>query len=214
MFGMGGKVSQMGMKQALKSLTPSENRMFVSLADIISGIEYEQADALADCIDTADMDLEVHHDREQRREELLTVADSVADQEFRHYWFAQVVELDSPERAAEYVGYGPYEWREQLETWYEQYRKMGVVDKPLHDAERADIGHVAAMHVEESFGITLDEFVAGVINWDRGAALETVIAGPIRSYTTTIHQLAEEIEQRDRRIEELEARVEDLETDT
>ena len=214
MFGMGGKVSQMGMKQALKSLTPSENQMFVSLADIISGIEYEQADALARCIDTADMDLEVHHDREQRREELLTVADSVADQDFREYWFREVVEIDRPEQAAKYVGYSTDEWRSQLETWYQQYREMGIVDAPLANADRADLGHVAAMHVEESFGITLDEFVAGVINWDRGAALETVIAGPIRSYTTTITRLAEEIEQRDRRIEELEACVEELETDT
>ncbi|WP_340101228.1 hypothetical protein [Salinibaculum salinum] len=214
MFGMGGKVSQMGMKQALKSLTPSENQMFVSLADIISGIEYEQADAIEQCTNTADMDITVQHDREKRREELLAVADSVADQDFRHYWFAEIVDIDRPEQAAKYVDYDGDQWRSQLETWYQQYHEMSIVDAPLANADRADLGHVAAMHVEESFGISLDEFVAGVINGDQGSALETVIAGPIRSYTGAINRLAEEIEKRDQRIEELEARVEELEAET
>ncbi len=214
MLGMTDKLSEMGMKRAVQAIDPADHPLFQSLADVISSIEYEQAQAISQCVDAADMDIPVQHDREKRRRELLDIAEATAEQDLAPYWFAEVVDIEAPEQAAEYVGYDGQQWRDQLETWYEQYRQMGVVDAPLSEANRADLGHIAAMHVQESFGLELDEFVAGVINWDRGMALETLLAGPIRSYTGVITQLADEIEHRERRIEELEARVQELESET
>ena len=211
--GLRERMEGAGMKQALKRIDVAEHPIAQALTTIIAGIEHEQAAAVARCIDAAEMDIPVRHDKEERREELLAVAEAVASQDFRRYWFEEVVDVDKPERVAEYAGYDGEQWRDQLEAWYRKYRSVGVVETPYAAADPADVGHIAAMHVEETYGMELAEFVAGVINWSRQSALEHILVGPIQSYTAVIDRLPEEIERRDRRIAELEERVAELEAE-
>jgi len=203
------RMKEAGMKQAVKQIDVREHPLVRSIASIIAQLEHSQAQALARGIQAGELDVGITHDVEDRAEQLLDTAEAIRDQDLAGYWFESVVEIDRPELAQDYVDLEGDEWREQLEKWYSKYYEMGVVDVPLEGADRADIGHVAAMHVGKMFDVSLREFVVGVINWDREKAIRRLLAGNIEEHTQIIHLLAEELEERQRRIEDLEERLDD-----
>ena len=215
------RAKEAGMARAMQAMDVRDHPLLNAIATIIAGLENEQALAVARCMKAAEMDGQVKYDVDARREELLDIAKAISEQDFERYWFEERVDsLEKPERAREYVGLEGEEWREQMERWYESYRKMGAVEQPVDAVDRAEIGHIAAMHVETSFGVSLREFVAGVVSWDRREALKRLLAGNIQAYTAVMHQVAEEIEHREQRIEDLQEerdrlqqRVDELEED-
>lgn len=196
-------------KRMMSGITPSETQLAQAAAHSLTTVEHRLAEAIDSAHETAGTGEQLQHDPEERMNSLLSLADAVADQRVQQWWFDQVgaYVLDDPERAQSYVGMDGDEWREQLRRWYRQYRTAGVVDTPLADADPAEIGDVADRHIRETFGVSLREFVAMVVNWDRGEQLEGVMVGPIQQFTAQVHQLEREIEQRDDRIAELEARL-------
>jgi len=201
------KGKEAAMKQAIKRIDPRDHELVQAIATIVAKLEHDQAVAIARDIEAADLDIPVQHDVEQRREELLDVAEAVAEQDLERYWFEDLADIEQPEQAQNYVGMDGDEWREQLDTWYRQYHELDVVDIPLANADRADVGHVAAMHVEQTFDVSLRQFVAGVVTWDGTEALRHLLAGNIESFTQVMHQVADEMERRQKRIDELEQQV-------
>lgn len=193
MFGLKEKGADAVKQRMLQQIEPREHPAFNSIATILTGIEHDQARAVKRLTDAADVDLDVNHQPEARREQLLDVAESLGNNDLASLWFEDVLDVDQADMIQNYIGLSGDEWREQLETWYRQYREMGIVDDPIEEADRADIGHVAQLHVSEAFGMDLNEFVAGVINWDKGAVLEEMLVGPTRDYTRTIHLVADEL---------------------
>jgi len=113
----------------------------------------------------------------------------------------------------DYVGLSPDEYREQLRAWYRKYYELDVVDESLERADPEDIGHIAALHCEKVFDLSVAEFVAGVVNWDRRAALRSLLAGNIESHTAVILELADEIEVLQEEPDRLQERVAELEGD-
>jgi len=198
-------------KRMMSGLTPSETPIAQAIATSLTTVEHRLAAAIDSAHQTAGTGERVRHDPDERADSLLSLADAVANQQVQTWWFENVGAhlLDNHERAQGYVGLSGDEWRDQLRRWYQQYHEAGVVDTPLHEADPTQIGEVADRHIRETFGISLREFVAAVVNWSRGEQLQGVMFGPIQQYTAQVRRLEEEIEQRDERIAELEDQIED-----
>jgi hypothetical protein len=187
-----------------------------ALAAIIARIEHQQAHAVARCIDAGELDLPIAHDLEERNETLLNVAEAVANDDLERLWFEDLADLENPNMAREYIGMDGDEWHHQIRKWYARYYEHDVVDVPVEDATREDLGHVVALHLEQTFNIDVETFVAGVINWHQRRALRHLLAGNIQSNTEVMHRVADELQdiqdERDRlqeRVDELEDQLED-----
>jgi len=193
-------------KRMMSGITPSETQLAQAAAHSLTTVEHRLAAAIDSAHETAGTGEQLGHDPEERMTSLLSLADAVADQRVEEWWFENVgaFVLDQPDRAKGYVGLSAEEWHDQLRRWYEQYHEAGVVETPPGDADPARIGEVADRHIRETFGLGLRDFVAMVVNWDRGEQLEGVMVGPIQQFTAQVRQLEREIEKRDERIAELE----------
>jgi len=186
------KAKQKMMGKAMQKAEPSEKEAVQALAEVIAGLEHEQAQAIAALVDAAGLDLDVHHDQQVREQQLLDTADAVAQQRLPEYALGQL-DVEGTEKAMQHLGSD--EWPEQKREWYKMYRERGVVDgPPVDDATDEDVDRAAKLHVPEVFGLSLAEFEQYVVNWDRGAAVEELLAGPLVGHTQTIKHVAAEID--------------------
>jgi len=192
-------------------ITPSETPIGQAFVDVLTQIEANHAAELNRAFSVTDSDISVPYDQSHRREQLLGLIDAVADHEVDDWWWSEVAPelFDDPENARSYVGLDNDEWHEQLREWYRSYYDAGVVDEPLEDANRAAIGRVADRHVRSTFGVSLDEFVADVVNWSEVEAGQRVAVGNLQQQTKLIDFLVVEIQKRECRIERLEAQLDD-----
>jgi hypothetical protein len=85
------------------------------------------------------------------------------------------------------------------------------VATPPEEADPAEIGQAAARTVRGRFGVSLVEFVAHVVIFERADVMEQVMAGPTDAHTTVIRDLGDEIRRLNERIDELEGEVDGLE---
>jgi len=197
------------LERAAGQITPSEHPIGQALADVFTGIESEQAQALATAYQAAGLKAPVAVNPDARRQQILDVADAVAGQQFGDWWWSEIAPqvLDRPEKARGYVGLDGDEWHDQLRRWYRTYHEAGVVNEPLDEADRGRLCEVADRHIRETFGCSLRDFVEDVINWSEGRAGQQLLAGQLQHHTQMIHRLAREIEAREERIAELEGRT-------
>jgi len=189
-----GKMAERMMGQ----ITPSELPIAQALADSVVGVENEQAQAVQRLIDATGLDVAHGHDPAARREALLNVANAVASDDFRGWWFENVAPdfLDNAGHAEKYAQLECEEWADQLRDWYQLYHERGVVDEPLADLDDPGrIAWVADRHVRAKFDVSLQEFVAIVVTWDKGEQAQQLLAGPLRRHTQIIHEAAEAVEQ-------------------
>lgn len=200
-----GNAKEAAAERMMVKITPSETPIGQALADSLVTVEHRQAVAIQRAIDASGLDIDHGHDFQQRRQAILDVADAVASQDFEGWWWETVAPeiLNQPERAREYVGYDGQQWREQLEQWYASYHANGIVEEPLEEAHPGRLAWVADRHCRSTFGVSLREFVALVVNWSRGEQARRVLAGPMMQHTGIIHRLADELERKEQRIEEL-----------
>lgn len=196
-------------ERMMGQITPSETPIGQALADSLAGVEHQQAAAVQRAIEAGGLDVDHGHDYQQRRQAILDVADAVAQQDFEGWWWSEVAPeiLENPEKARQYVGLTGDEWRDQLREWYGSYHAAGVVEEPLEDAEPGRLAWVADRHCQTTFGVSLREFVALVINWSRGEQARRVLAGPFLQHTSIIHRMADELERKEQRIEELRGQL-------
>jgi hypothetical protein len=181
------------MRRAIQQVTPSETPVAKALADVIATIEARQMAAVTRLAEAADVDEAAvgHLDADAREEQLLDLADALADDRLEAWWLDEVAagQLKDTEKAAEYVGMDRSEWADQIATWGVNYRKA-VPDRVdgMTDAQIADL------HVRETFGVPLREFSSEVIDWSAGQVIEDVLAGHLSSTTSSIHRVAAELE--------------------
>jgi len=181
------------MERAMSSVTPSETAAAQALAEIIAGLEHEQAQAVAGLIDAAGISaVEVRHDTDAREEQLLDLADAVAEDRVAEYYLEQT-DIDEPEKAAGHVGHE--HWGAQKREWYSKYRELDVVDgPPAERADEEDVDEAAGAHVREVFGMELEQFERIVVEWDRGQATQDLLAGPLVGHTELINHVASVLE--------------------
>jgi len=188
-----GKAKERMMGKAMEGVTPSESEQAQALATIIAGLEHEQAQALQQLVEAVDVDVgDVHHEQDAREQQLLDTADAVAQGELPQFYL-QASGVDSVGQVLQYLQAD--DWPEQKREWYSKYRERDVVDgPPVDEADQDDIDDAAQLHVSHVFGTTLEEFEQVVVNWDRGAATQQLLAGPIAGHTELIEYIATEIE--------------------
>jgi len=183
-------------ERMMSQVTPSETPIAQAAIGTLTEFEARQTSALVELVDAADLDIELRFDREQRAQLLLGLVDAIAERRVTEWWFEAVGPevLEQPERARQYVGVGADEWHDQLRRWYQSYDDAGVVEKPIEEVSPGRIGEVADRHVRETFGLSLPEFVATVVNWSRGEQIQPFLGGPIERNNQVIREVAEEID--------------------
>jgi hypothetical protein len=170
------RAKQQMMRRAMQQVTPSETPVAQALANVIANIEARQMAAVTRLAEAADVDEAAvgHLDAGAREEQLLDLADALADDRLEDWWLDEVAadHLDDPEKAANYLGMDRDEWADQIATWGENYRQAA----PDHVEGMTD-GQIADLHVRETFDVPLREFAKEVVDWSRGEAVEDVLAG-------------------------------------
>jgi hypothetical protein len=170
---------------------PAEHETAQALVDIIVELEYAQLEAVEDLHDALDVDaLDVQKSREERREQLLAVIDAVAPggRDLETMWFEEVASehVENPERAQSYAGLSEDEWEQQIESWADNWRDHLDRSDAMTDRE------LAAVHVDRRFGVSIEEFEANVVEYDRGEALETLLASNFEAVEHGIKTATEE----------------------
>jgi hypothetical protein len=183
-------------EKMLSQMTPSETQVAQALVKSLTEYEARQLNALAQLTEAADVDVDLRYDRERREQMLLSLADAIASRSVQDWWFDVVGPqvMDNADTAQKYVGLSGSEWYDQIRAWHNQYHEKGIVEEPVGAADPETIGETAAKHVEAQFGISLREFVATIINWNRGEQIQPILAGPIQRNNAVIVQVAEEID--------------------
>jgi len=206
------RAKDVGMKQAIQQIDVREHPIVQALAAMVAHLEHRQAHALARCIEAGDLDLPLQHDLEERHEELLDTAEAVANQDLERYWFEDLADLENPDVARQYIGMAGDEWHHQIRKWYAHYYEHDIVDVPVKDADPEELLHVASMHLENTFDVDVETFVAGVINWEEREALRHLLAGHLESHTEAISRVADRLEDLQDERDRLQERVDELET--
>jgi len=184
--------------QELKQLKddPKEHPAAQALVDIIVELEYAQLGAVEDLQDALDIEaLDVQKDRDDRREQLLAVIDAMAPggRDLETMWFEEVASehVENPERAQSYANLSADEWDRQIGKWADTWRDH------LDGADAMSDRELAAVHVERRFGVSMDEFEANVVEYDRGEALETLLASNFEAVEHGIKTATEEVQAQD-----------------
>ena len=172
---------------------PTEHPAAQALVDIIVELEYSQLEAVEELHAALDVDaLDVQKDRDDRREQLLTVIDAVSPggRDLETMWFEDVASehVENPERAQSYAGLSEEEWTEQIGKWADVWR--GHLDGAAAMTDR----ELAAVHVERRFGVDLEEFEANVVEYSRGEALETLLASNFEAVEHGIRTATSEVQ--------------------
>lgn len=184
------KATEMGMSQ----MTPSETTIGRRLANILTSTEFElfrAVDRLVEAADDVDGEPLADGSMRARRDEILEVADAVAEQCFEAWWWEHYGAefVDNPEDARDLCGMDVDEWQQQIQTWAELYRERAPdrVDG-MTDAE------IAQLHVERQFGIDLEEFAAEVVEWTAHEHVDAICRQNLRAATDRIHHVAAVLE--------------------
>lgn len=204
---LGGGLSMIG-KRLISRITPSEQPIMQSLARSITTIENQQARAIQDLIDALEMDIEHSHDPEAREKTLLEVADAVAEERFVEWYLDEVLGVDDAESLQPYVGSGNFE--QQQREWWDAYRDDGQVEKPFDEVDQDRVDELSDQHVHNAYNVDLETF-RHAVEFDRGEAALSVLAGPLRRHTQIITAAAETCQKRRERRHELEHKVDELE---
>lgn len=185
------------VESMMSKITPSQTPEVQSAVQTVTKHESRQVSAVSKLADAADVEHEIHYDRGQRSQLILSLLDAAASQQLVDWWFDVVGSqvMHKHEKAKEYVGLDAEEWRQQLREWYSMHYDAGTISTPIEEASPGKIGEVAARHVQDAYGLTLREFVALVVCWDRSEQIEPILAGPMDRNTQVIWAVAEEIDE-------------------
>ena len=139
-----------------------------------------------------DLDVEVEIvDPEGRANLLLEAAEAAIQQNFAGWWWSTIAPhtFENAEKAKQYVGLSPDEWHATIRDWHRQHYEAGTVDRPPEDVSPAELGKLADKHCRSVYGLTVREFVAGVINWETQAAAEDLLTTPTDQATEVLRRL-------------------------
>lgn len=167
---------------------PSDSDLVQALATIFTELEHRQLEAVEALHDAQGIEdpIAVTSTREERRDALLTLAETVANGEFEPYWFGEISGLANPEDAAALAGLSPDAWDHQITEWADRYRAKA----PSEFADDSD-REIARQHVERTFDVSLAEFEREVVDYSRRDALKTALASNFLAVETGIERATE-----------------------
>jgi len=151
--------------------------------------QLELAQRLADASD-AEVSVEELPDVEERARQLETMAERASQTDLVGWYFEEFApdHLDSPERAAAYAGLNDDEWQAQKQAWAENYRKTSP------EAETYSDDDLAGLHVENTFGVPLEEFEANVVDFRPSEAIQDVLTTNLRTVEAVMAAVAADME--------------------
>lgn len=169
---------------------PANSEVVQALITIVVSLEERQlaaVEALHDAQGIEGVDNQVSE--EERREQLRSLVNALASGSVRDWWFREVAgeHIHNAEDAKAYAGLDADEWQEQKATWAETYRERA--DGDLQEYSDDDL---AGRHVEQHYGVSLQEFREEVVEWSEKEALQTVIAGRFQAVEAGIQMAANE----------------------
>lgn len=163
-----------------------------ALAQVVARRERRQLELAQRLADAADTDASVDElpDVEDRAEQLETMAERASQADLVGWYFQEFAPdyLDNPERAQAYAGLNDDEWEAQKQSWAENYRKTSP------EAEAYSDDDLAALHVENTFGVPLEEFEANVVDFRPGEAIQDVLTTNLRTVEAVMAAVADDME--------------------
>lgn len=185
------------VEQVMSQVTPSQAPQVQSAVQTVTRHESQQVAAVSKLADAADVEAVIHYDRDHRARLLLSLLDAAASQQLTDWWFDVVGSqiMTKHEKAKQYVGLDAEEWRQQIRKWYSMHYDAGTISTPIEEASPGEIGDVAARHIQDCYGLSLREFVALVVCWDRSDQIEPILAGPMDRNTQVIRDVADAIDE-------------------
>jgi hypothetical protein len=163
-----------------------------ALSQVVAQRERAQlqlAQRLADASE-ADVSVDELPDVEERAAQLETMAERASQADLVGWYFEEFAPdyLDEPARAKPYAGLNDDEWQAQKQAWAQNYRSTS----PEADAYSDD--ELAALHVENTFGVPLEEFRRNVVDFRPGEAIQDVLTTNLRTVEAVMTAVAEDME--------------------
>ncbi|MDH5019040.1 hypothetical protein [Halobacterium rubrum] len=163
-----------------------------ALSQVVAQRERAQlqlAQRLADASD-ADVSVDELPDVEERAAQLETMAERASQADLVGWYFEEFAPdyLDEPARAKPYAGLNDDEWQAQKQAWAQNYRSTS----PEADAYSDD--ELAALHVENTFGVPLEEFRQNVVDFRPGEAIQDVLTTNLRTVEAVMTAVADDME--------------------
>ncbi|WP_353634610.1 hypothetical protein ABSL23_02325 [Halobacterium sp. NMX12-1] len=151
--------------------------------------QLELAQRLADASD-ADVSVDELPDVEERATQLETMAERASQADLVGWYFEEFApdHLDNSEKAVAYAGLNDDEWGNQKEAWAKNYRSTSPEAKSFSDDD------LAAVHVENTFGVPLEEFEANVVDFRPSEAIQDVLTTNLRTVEAVMATVAEDME--------------------
>ncbi|WP_255198017.1 hypothetical protein [Halorarius litoreus] len=179
MIGGGGLADRLAQQ-----IDVANNEQILGLVHAQATLERNRRSALAAHLEALDVDADVPDlpDHEERVDELVALIEARIAGDPWDYWVEWQAPdaLDNAAQAREYAGMESDEWEDRIATWAGVYREKFEVPDDLTDRDLA--GH----HVEDQFGLTLDEFEETVVEWRAAEVLERAAAGPHQDMTEAV----------------------------
>jgi len=189
MFGpLGEKLTEQTGAQMFDRFRPQMQ----ALSQVVAERERAQLQLAQRLADASDADVAVDElpDVDDRAAQLETMAERTSQADLVGWYFGEFApdHLDEPERAQAYAGLNDDEWEAQKQSWAENYRSTS----PEADAYSDD--ELAALHVENTFGVPLEEFEANVVDFRPGEAIQDVLTTNLRTVESVMAAVAADLE--------------------
>ncbi|SEW10259.1 hypothetical protein SAMN04487945_1461 [Halobacterium jilantaiense] len=163
-----------------------------ALSQVVAERERAQLQLAQRLAEASDADISVDElpDAEERAAQLETMAERASQADLVGWYFGEFVpdHLDNPDRAQAYADLNDDEWQAQKQSWAENYRSTSPEAEAYSDDE------LAALHVENTFGVPLDEFEANVVDFRPGEAIQDVLTTNLRTVEAVMTAVAEDME--------------------
>lgn len=163
-----------------------------ALSEVVAKRERAQlqlAQRLADASD-ADVSVDELPDVEERAAQLETMAERASQADLVGWYFEEFApdHLDNPEKAVAYAGLNDDEWTNQKAAWAKNYRSTSPEAEAYSDED------LAGLHVENTFGVPLEEFEANVVDFRPSEAIQDVLTTNLRTVEAVMAAVAEDME--------------------
>lgn len=129
---------------------------------------------------------------EDRKDELLEAADSILTKDFEEWWWETRAPrmMENAETAHEFVGLSKRAWANSIENWANLYRTGDNPDWVEHMTD-AQLAH---QYAKDTFGLTLKEFAAIVVEWEWGPHVRQLLFENFNQETVALHEIASWLE--------------------
>jgi len=163
-----------------------------ALAQVVAQRERAQLELAQRLADASDAEVSVDElpAVEERAAQLETMAERASQADLVGWYFEEFApdHLDNPAKAKAYAGFSDDEWQNQKAAWAKNYRKTSP------EAETYSDDDLAGLHVENTFGVPLEEFEANVVDFRPSEAIQDVLTTNLRTVEAVMAAVAADME--------------------